>query len=121
MAIINKDRYLKDIAAAVRRGALYFESQDRPALEMGGRQVFISSVSYDMDSGTLSYAVSNARGDVLPSAHGVRPLSNLDARSLLEVSKTVGRYAALRQRRDENLIQLASRSVALNRRNIPKL
>lgn len=116
MAIINKDRYLKDIAAAVRRGVMDFELQDRPVLEMGGYKVFVSSVSYDMDHGELTFSVSNSKGETLASSHGVRPLSKLDAKSLSEVASVVRRYESLRRKRSENLMQIASRSTFLSRK-----
>lgn len=116
MAIINKDKYLKDIGALVKKGVMYFEADDRPQLEMGGRKVFVSSVSYDMERGDLTYAVSNQKGDILPSAHGVRPLAGLDARTLSAIGKKVHEYAELRSQRERNLINVESRLQTVARR-----
>lgn len=92
MAIINKEKYLKDIAASVMRGAMLFEKEDRPALNMNGREVFISGVYYDLDRGELAYSVSDARNRILPSVHGVRMLADLDVFTLADVSDTVSMY-----------------------------
>lgn len=117
MAVINKDKYLKDIAAAVQRGVMYFDEGDRPRMEMGGHVVFISSVSYDMDSGELAYTVSNAKGDILPSSHGVRKASQLDVKMLSVLANTAGQYRALRQRREQNISRVVSRVASLSGKN----
>lgn len=108
MAIINKDKYLKDIAGRVQRGAMYFEQGDRPAVEMGGRKVYVSSVFLSHDRGELAYTVANAYGDVLPSVHGMRALRDLDVRTISAVDRVVGRYAAMRLERENNVRRIAS-------------
>ena len=109
MAIINKDKYLKDIASRVKRGAMYFEAEDRPGLDMGGRQVFVSSVAFDLDRGELTYQVSNVRGDVLPSVHGVRNLRELDIKTLSTISGVVRTYQGMQLSRERNLVNIESR------------
>ena len=89
MAIINKDKYLKEIASLVHKGEMVFEAVDRPSLEMGGRQVYVGSVAFDLDLGELTYSVQNRAGDTLASAHGVRRLSGLDGKSLAAVTGIV--------------------------------
>ena len=116
MAIINKDKYLKDIAARIQRGAMYFEAEDRPGLDMGGRKVFVSSVSFDQDRGELAYTVSNSKGEVLPSIHGVRNLRELDIKTLSTVSGVVRRYQDLQLRREQNLTNIESKMNVLRRR-----
>lgn len=103
MAIINKDKYLKDIAARVQRGAMDFEEGDRPELDMGGRKVYVKGVHFDLDRGMLAYTVCNSKGDVLPSVHGMRSLSELDIKSLSAVSKEVIKYHDLQLQRERNL------------------
>ena len=98
MAIIRKDKYLKDIANRIGRGSMFFEADDRPALLMGGHQVYVSSVGYDMLSGEMTYAVSNLKGEVLPSARGIRRLGEL-----------VSRYSDLRRERTRNLVNVETR------------
>ena len=109
MAIIKKDKYLKDIAQRIGRGSMFFEAEDRPSLMMGGRQVFVSSVGFDLLSGEMTYSVSNSKGEVLPSAKGVRRLGELDVKSLSELGRVVGPYAELRKERTRNLVNLESR------------
>lgn len=115
MAIINKDKYLMEIASLVRKGSYEFEPGDRPAVRMGGRDVFISSVGFDMERGELTYTVSNEAGEILPSAHGERPLSVLDARTLGTVGGTVRRYAELRRERERNQVNIEARLDAVRR------
>lgn len=109
MAVINKDKYLKDIASHVPKRGLYFEGDDRPAVMMRGRQVYISSVAFDPELEQLTYTVANKRGDVFTSEHGERRLSALDVRTLSSVSDTVRRYALLRGQRERNELNIASR------------
>lgn len=109
MAIINKDKYLKDIASLVHKGVMDFELNDRPALEMGGRRVYVGGVAFDYDLGELTYTVQGREGALLPTEHGVRRLSQLDVRSLAAVSDTVRRYAGLRRERERNLVNVESR------------
>ena len=109
MAIIRKDKYLKDIANRVGRGSMFFEADDRPALLMGGHQVYVSSVGFDTLSGEMTYAVSNLKGEVLPSARGSRRLGELDIRSLASVSEVVSRYSDLRRERTRNLVNVETR------------
>ena len=109
MAIIKKDKYLKDIAQRIGRGSVFFEAEDRPSLMMGGRQVFVSSVGFDLLSGEMTYSVSNSTGEILPSARGVRRLGELDIKSLNEVSRVVATYADLRMERTRNLVNLENR------------
>lgn len=121
MALINKDRYLKDIASRVQRGAMYFEQGDRVAVEMGGRKVFVNSVFMSHDRGELAYTVANAAGEVLPSAHGMRPLRDLDVRTLSAVTKVVSRYAAMRLERERNISRIASQVMGIKRKLVPSL
>lgn len=121
MAIVNKDKYLKDIASCIKRGEMYFEAADRPVVEMGGRKVYVSSVSMDLDLGVLAYQVSNARGEVIPSAHGVRPLSELDGRVLSSVNKVVRQYHGYELQRERNLRQVSSRVNSVRRKVGPGL
>ncbi len=122
MAISLKDKYLKAIAQAVGRGAVDFEAEDRPRLEMGGRQVYVGSVYYDLDRGELAFSVCNERGDVYPSVHGMRPLSSLDQRTLSGLREVTDRYRRMRVRRDENLSRIAAQAnVLARRRSFPSL
>ena len=109
MAIIKKDKYLKDIATRSGRSAMYFEAEDRPSLMMGGRQVYVSSVSFDQLSGEMIYTVSNMKGETLPSARGIRRLGELDVKSLSDVGRVVGRYTEMRQARTRNLVNVETR------------
>ena len=109
MAIIKKEKFLKDIAMRIGRGTMHFEAEDRPEVMMGGRQVFVSAVGYDFLLGEMAYSVSNGRGDILPSAHGVRKLGDLDVKTLSAVQSTVNEYARLRQERTRNLVNIESR------------
>ena len=109
MAIIKKDKYLKDIAQRIGRGSVFFEAEDRPSLMMGGRQVFVSSVGFDLLSGEMTYSVSNSTGEILPSTRGVRRLGELDIKSLNELSRVVAAYADLRMERTRNLVNLENR------------
>ena len=111
MAIVNKDKYLKDIGALVKKGVMYFEAEDRPQLK-----VFVSSVSFDMDRGDLTYTVTNQKGEILSSAHGVRPLSGLDIQTLASVGKVVRNYAELKSQRERNLVNVESRLQTVARR-----
>lgn len=121
MALINKDRYLKDVASRVQRGAMYFEQGDRIAIEMGGRKVFVNSVFMSHDRGELAYTVANAAGEVLPSVHGMRPLRDLDVRTLSAVTKVVNKYAAMRLEREKNISRIASQVNATRRKLIPSI
>lgn len=118
MAIIRKEKYMKDIAIRIGRGSMFFEAEDRPSLMMGGRQVFVSSVGFDLLSGEMTYQVSNSKGEILPSAKGVRPLAELDVKSLSGIDKVVGEYADLRRSRTRNLINVESR-LRLSSKNRP--
>lgn len=109
MAIINKNKYLKDIATRIGRGSVFFEVEDRPSLMMGGRQVYVSSVGYDTLLGEMAYTVSNERGDILTSSKGIRPVKELDIKSLVSVSHVVAEYSALRQERTRNLVNMEAR------------
>lgn len=109
MAIIKKDKFLKDIATRVGRGSMFFEMEDRPSLMMGGRQVYVSSVGYDNLSGEMAFSVSNSKGEVLSSAKGIRRLADMDAKSLSAVSAVVSEYADLRAQRTRNLVNLETR------------
>lgn len=109
MGILNKDKYLRDIASAIGRGAVHFESGDRPSFMMGGRQVYIHSVSFDSLSGEMTYTVCNAAGKILTSDKGVRRLSELGASQLRELSVKVGDYIGLRRERMKNLVNIESR------------
>lgn len=121
MAIINKDKYLKDIAAKIQRSSMYFEMEDRPSIEMGGRQVFISCVSLDLENEQLTYTVCNSRGVELPSAHGLRPLRELDVRSLSAVTDKVDKYYHMRLDREKNLSRVSSQVTTLSRNRKPTL
>lgn len=120
MAIINKDKYLREIASLVQKGAYHFEPADRPSLMMAGRKVFISSVEFDLDSQELNYTVSNEKGDVLLSALGERRLAGLDMKTLAAVGGKVREYAELRSQRERNQVNIESR-LATVRRNRPAL
>ena len=109
MAIIKKDKYLKDIATRIGRGSVYFEEEDRPMLLMGGRQVYVASVGYDFLLGEMAYTVSNDRGDILPSAHGARRLAELDFKTLSKIGETVNEYSALRRERSRNMANIQAR------------
>ena len=109
MAVINKEKYLREIASFVQKGALEFENGDRPVVEMDGMKVYISRVGFDFDRGEITYDVSDAAGKILPAAHGERPLAALDVRTLASVSGTVKEYAALRSSRERNLVNVESR------------
>ena len=109
MAIVRKEKYLKDIASLVKKGALYFEGDDRPVVSMGGRQVFVSSVAYDMESGEMTYRVSDEAGREYASGHGVRPLSNLDIKTLVNVAESARKYAALHRERERNIVNIEAR------------
>lgn len=113
MAVIRKDKYLKDIATRIGRGSMFFEMEDRPSVMMGGREVFVGSIGYDNLCGEMTYTVSNSRGDVLPTAHGVRRLVELDVRTLSQLSGLVGEYQRLRQSRTQNLVNLETRMRSL--------
>ena len=115
MAILNKEKYLKDIAALVQKNAMDFEAKDRPSLMMDGTKVWIGSVAYDHDSGQFSYTVQDEAGREYASAHGMRPLSGLDVKTLRTVSEVVTRYAGLRRERGRNLVNIDARLGAVNR------
>lgn len=91
MAIVIKELFMKDICNRVGRRAVYFDKEDRPALEMGGQKVFISSVSYDESLGRMTYSVVRPDGSLALSAHGPRMLDSLSVRLLSEVSASVRR------------------------------
>ena len=109
MAIIKKDKFLKDIATRIGRGQMYFEMEDRPSLMMGGRQVYVSSVGYDNLSGEMAFSVSNSKGEILSSARGIRRLADMDAKSLSTVCDVVNEYASLRAERTRNLVNMETR------------
>ena len=121
MAVIKKDKYLKDIASHVHKGALYFEAKDRPAVQMGrgadGKPltVYVSSVSFDQESGQLTYKVADSRGEELSSAHGLRPLVGLDINTLSRVSDTARKYAELRSLRERNMVTINARLKAVRK------
>lgn len=118
---INKHKYLREIASLVQKGAFHFDSEDRPAVSMGGRQVFIKSVGYDMDGGGVTFTVAGPDGRDIPSAHGMRPVSNLDGATLKVLGATVRRYADLRVQREQNLVNVESRVREAVRRPSPVL
>lgn len=115
MAIIKKEKYLKDIASRLGNRALYFEKGDRPTVQMGGRQVYVSSVAYDREMGEMTFTVRNDRDELLQSEHGPRPLSQLDINTLSKVGESVRKYAALRLERERNLINVESRLRAVGK------
>ena len=116
MAIIRKEKYLKDIAMRVGRGTMHFEDEDRPVVQMGGRQVYVAAVGYDFLLGEMAYSVANERGDILSSARGVRRLGELDIKTLASVGAKVGEYAAMRQERMRNLVNIESRMRQVSRK-----
>lgn len=117
MAVLNKEKYLKDIASLVRKGAVYFDEADRPEIDMGGRKVFVSGVSYDQDSGEMAFVVSNSSGVELPSAKGPRALSSLDQRTLVAVRDRVREYAGYKRGRGLDLVNIeAARRIASGRK-----
>ena len=89
MGIVNKEPFIRDICNRVSRGAVYFDKDDRPALEMGGKKVFISSVSFDQSLGRMTYSVSREDGALALSKHGPRLLEHLDAGTLSMVNRSV--------------------------------
>lgn len=109
MAIIKKEKYLKDIAMRIGRNSMFFEAEDRPSLMMGGRQVFVSSVGYDLLSGEMTYTVSNKAGSTLLSEKGVRKLAELDIKTLSGLDEVVKRYEELRKSRTRNINNVSSR------------
>ena len=111
MAILQKDRFIRDIAGAVGRGAMHFEKEDSPAVMIGGRQYFISSVFFDSYESKLAYELSDSRGAVIPSAFGLRPLSDLPSNLLKETRDVVQEYAAYRRNRVKNIVNLVNRTV----------
>lgn len=115
MAIINKEKHLREIASLVQKGTFEFEPEDRPAIRMGGREVFISSVGYDFDAECLTFNVSNAAGDILPSAYSVRPLAALDVKTLSAVGGKVRQYSSLRVERERNQVNIESRLSTMRR------
>lgn len=110
MAISVKDKYLRSIAALIKKGSMHFEKEDRPSVMMGGRQVFVESVSYDLAAGALTYDVCNAEGVTLSSQHGIRPLDKLDSLTLKSVEEKVRMYDGFRQQRSANLVNIESRA-----------
>lgn len=109
MSIVNKDKFVKDIASKVMKGTVHFEMEDRPSLMMGGRKVYVDSVSYDPLIGELTNSVSNENGDILRSRHGVRPLKELEPSVLRDVSEKVSAYVSMRVQRAKNIVNLESR------------
>ena len=121
MAITNREKYLKGIASLVHKGALHIEAEDRPVVMMGGRKVYISSVAFDTERDDLTYTVSNAKGEVIPSAHGERLLSGLDIGTLSGVEGAVRRYAAFLRDREHNLINVESRLKTVAKHTAPSV
>lgn len=109
MAIIKKDKHLKDIASRVQCGSMYFEEEDRPRFEMGGRSVQLSRVYFDRDSARLCYELCDAKGQVLLSDHGARALRELDVRTLSKVADAVRSAHALGLKREKNLVNVRAR------------
>ena len=116
MAVISKNKYLKDIAAALQRGRMYFEKNDRPSFMMGGFKAFVHDVWFDFDSGEINYNICNSNGEVFASAHGVRCLSELDAPTLAAVSKVVKEYHQMALKRQDSLERISSRVKDYNMR-----
>ena len=114
MAVINKDKYLGEIASLVRKGSVSFEMEDRPGFMMSGKQLYVSSVSFDTDSGELVYGVS--RGDGAP-AMAARPLSGLDIRTLGSVTRAVRKAAGLRRGRERDIMNIESRVAEVTRKS----
>lgn len=121
MAIIDKEKYLKDIASLVRRDAILFEANDRPAILIGGKQAYVGSVFFDMDHGVMAYTLCDAAGRELTSARGMRPLSQLDIKTLSEVDVTVKEYASMRIMRERNLEMIKARVHAVDRKKPGRL
>lgn len=117
MAVINKDRYLKDIAAALQRSRMYFDKKDRVSFMMGTTKVYISDLSFDFDNGEINYNVSNERGDIFASAHGVRLLREVDVNTLASLSELVDRYHKLALKRQESLGRISSQLSDRSRRS----
>lgn len=117
MAIVKKEKFLKDIAMRLGRGSMHFEEEDRPVVMMGGRQVFVAAVGFDNLLGGMAYSVANANGEILPSAHGVRKLSDLDVKTLAAVGSVVVEYARMRQERSRNVTNIQSRLHETSRRS----
>lgn len=109
MAIIKKDKHLKDIASRVQCGSMYFEAEDRPRFEMGGRSVQLSRVYFDRDNAHLAYELCDANGRLLLSDHGSRPLRELDVKTLSKVADAVRNAHALGLKREKNLVNVRAR------------
>ena len=120
MAIVKKEKFLKDIAMQLGRRTVHFEEEDRPSLMMGGRRVYVAAVGYDFLLGGMAYSVSNARGDILPSSHGVRQLGELDVKSLLAVKMAVDEYSRLRRERTRNLVNIESRMRQTSKKSVKR-
>ena len=112
MAVIRKERYLREIASCVRKGSLRFDEVDRPVLQVGGRDCYLSGLSYDVLSGEIVYTLSDKAGNVLPSAHGVRPVEGLPAGVLSDLAVKAGRYSRLRADKERNIANIRSRVLA---------
>lgn len=109
MPVVNKEKYLREIASLVRKGSLEFAPERRPSLEMGGRTVYVKGVSFDIERGELGYEICSEKGDVLSSVNGFRPLARLDQRSLLSVRDASREAFGARVQRGRNLSNIESR------------
>jgi hypothetical protein len=106
----KKDERLMYIASAVGKGVMHFEGEGRPALQMGGSKVFVSSVCYDMDSGRMSYRLAGADGNPVPGQTLARPLDELDVKALGDIERSVRSGVELRRsaRKDAAATQSAA-------------
>lgn len=109
MAIINKQKYLRDIYSLVGKGTVHFEESDRPRFEMGGRTVFVTDVSFDYDLCGMAYNICSETGMYLPTSHGVRPISQLDVNVLKDLSEKGVHLTSLKKERTRNLVAVESR------------
>lgn len=115
MAVINKEKHLREIASLVRKGSFHFEPDDRPAVVMGGREVFVASVAFDPELECLTYTVRDAAGTRLASRLGERRLDALDTGTLAAVCVRAREYAALRSGRENDIVNIRSRLLMVGR------
>ena len=113
MAIINKDRYLRDIARHIGKGEMSFEQESRVGIEVGGTKAFVKGVAFDAERGEITYELCDDAGKVYTSSRGPRPLSGLGVRDLSKVSRVVTEAARIRSQRMANIVNIRSRLSAV--------
>lgn len=109
MAIINKDRYLRDIARHIGKGEMSFDLENRVGIEVGATKAFVKGVAFDAERGELTYELCDAEGKVYTSSRGARPLSGLGVKDLSKVSAVVTEAARIRSQRMANIVNIRSR------------